>query len=146
MAFKPLMKFSFWIFVANFFVLMKIGGLHPEYPFITVGLISTIIYFAWFLLVIPVFSFTESFFIVQPYTSLSKNGLVSVKPKPKLTIMPKFIKNINKDILNRRYYSSFAANKILDKEVQNNINNNSENMIIPAMIYDNMDLLKKTNL
>ncbi|KAG0632566.1 cytochrome b, partial [Tuber brumale] len=46
MQFKPLMKISFWVFVANFLVLMKIGGLHPEEPLITVGQISTFLYFA----------------------------------------------------------------------------------------------------
>jgi ubiquinol-cytochrome c reductase cytochrome b subunit len=46
MQFKPLMKFSFWLFVANFLFLLKLGSLHPEEPFTTLGLISTIIYFA----------------------------------------------------------------------------------------------------
>jgi ubiquinol-cytochrome c reductase cytochrome b subunit len=59
MQFKPLMKISFWMFVANFLVLMRIGGLHPEEPYITLGLISTIFYFAWFLLIVPLVSLIE---------------------------------------------------------------------------------------
>jgi ubiquinol-cytochrome c reductase cytochrome b subunit len=44
--FKPLMKVSFLIFVANFFILMNLGSLHVEEPFITMGQISTGIYFS----------------------------------------------------------------------------------------------------
>ena len=68
MQFKPLMKISFWIFVANFLVLMRIGGLHPEEPYITIGFISTIVYFGWFLLAVPLISLTES-------SLMSSNGL-----------------------------------------------------------------------
>jgi ubiquinol-cytochrome c reductase cytochrome b subunit len=57
--FKPLMKISFWAFIANFLLLLKIGGLHPEEPYITLGLISTIFYFSWFLLVLPLVSSIE---------------------------------------------------------------------------------------
>jgi ubiquinol-cytochrome c reductase cytochrome b subunit len=58
--FKPLMKVSFWIFVANFLLLMKIGALHPEEPFITVGQISTFLYFAWFFIAVPSIVYTEN--------------------------------------------------------------------------------------
>jgi quinol-cytochrome oxidoreductase complex cytochrome b subunit len=34
--FRPLMRWAFWLFVANFFVLMFIGSQHVEEPFITV--------------------------------------------------------------------------------------------------------------
>jgi len=44
--FKPLMKVSFWIFIANFLFLMKLGSLHPEEPFTTLGLMSTAFYFS----------------------------------------------------------------------------------------------------
>jgi hypothetical protein len=60
MQFKPLMKFSFWFFIANFLFLMKLGSLHPEEPFTTLGLISTIFYFSWFFIIIPVVSQLES--------------------------------------------------------------------------------------
>ena len=35
--FRPLMKFFFWVFVVNFFILMWIGSQHPEYPFTGAG-------------------------------------------------------------------------------------------------------------
>jgi ubiquinol-cytochrome c reductase cytochrome b subunit len=39
---------------------MKIGGLHPEEPLITVGQISTFLYFAWFLIAVPSIVYTEN--------------------------------------------------------------------------------------
>ena len=35
--FRPLMRWAFWLFVSNFFVLMYIGSQHVEEPFITVN-------------------------------------------------------------------------------------------------------------
>jgi len=43
------MKVSFLIFVANFFILMKLGSLDVEEPFITMGQISTV-----FILAVPI--------------------------------------------------------------------------------------------
>src|SRR6201990_542720 len=34
MAFRPAMKFFFWAFVVNFFILMWIGSQHPNEPFV----------------------------------------------------------------------------------------------------------------
>ena len=51
--FRPLMKWAFWLFVINFFVLMFIGSQHVEEPFITIGAISTGFYFLWFILIVP---------------------------------------------------------------------------------------------
>jgi len=58
--FRPLMRWAFWLFVANFFVLMYIGSQHVEEPFITVGAISTAFYFSWFLIVVPVIGIVEN--------------------------------------------------------------------------------------
>ena len=58
--FRPLMRWAFWLFVSNFFVLMYIGSQHVEEPFITVGAISTAFYFAWFLIVVPVVGVVEN--------------------------------------------------------------------------------------
>ena len=44
--FRPLSKFVFFMFVANFFILMKLGACHVEEPFITLGQISTLFYFS----------------------------------------------------------------------------------------------------
>lgn len=44
--FRPLSKVAFYVFVANFLILMQIGAKHVETPFIEFGQISTVLYFA----------------------------------------------------------------------------------------------------
>ena len=58
--FRPLMRFMFWVFAANFFILMRIGSQHPESPFLEIGQISTFLYFAWFLVIVPVSGVVEN--------------------------------------------------------------------------------------
>jgi ubiquinol-cytochrome c reductase cytochrome b subunit len=58
--FRPLNKLSFWFFVVNFFILMWIGSQHPTEPFVTIGQISTGIYFAWFLIFTPLVGLIEN--------------------------------------------------------------------------------------
>ena len=58
--FRPLSKIAFYIFVANFLVLMQLGAKHVESPFIEFGQISTVLYFAYFILIVPVLSILEN--------------------------------------------------------------------------------------
>jgi ubiquinol-cytochrome c reductase cytochrome b subunit len=58
--FRPLSKIAFYIFVANFLILMQLGAKHVESPFIEFGQISTIIYFSYFLVIVPVTSLLEN--------------------------------------------------------------------------------------
>ena len=58
--FRPLSKIAFFIFVANFLVLMQIGAKHVEAPFIEFGQISTVLYFAHFFVIVPVLSIVEN--------------------------------------------------------------------------------------
>jgi ubiquinol-cytochrome c reductase cytochrome b subunit len=58
--FRPIMRFMFWVFTANFFVLLWIGSQHPESPFIEIGQVSTFLYFAWFLILVPVTGIVEN--------------------------------------------------------------------------------------
>ena len=58
--FRPLSKIAFFIFVANFLVLMQIGAKHVETPFIEIGQISTVLYFAHFFIIVPVVSIIEN--------------------------------------------------------------------------------------
>ena len=58
--FRPIMKFFFWIFVANFFILMWIGSQHPTEPFVTIGQVATTLYFSWFLIIVPVTGIIEN--------------------------------------------------------------------------------------
>jgi len=52
-AFRPIFKILFWIFFVNCFILGWIGGKPIEYPYYTIGVISTFFYFSYFMLLIP---------------------------------------------------------------------------------------------
>jgi len=58
--FKPLSKIAFFIFVSNFLILMLLGAKHVESPYIELGQISTVIYFAQFFFIIPLITFIEN--------------------------------------------------------------------------------------
>jgi len=58
--FRPLSKVAFYIFVANFLVLMQLGAKHVESPFIEFGQLSTVLYFAHFVVIVPVVSLLEN--------------------------------------------------------------------------------------
>jgi ubiquinol-cytochrome c reductase cytochrome b subunit len=58
--FRPLSKMAFYVFIANFLILMQIGAKHVESPFIEVGQISTILYFSHFLIIVPLISLIEN--------------------------------------------------------------------------------------
>jgi ubiquinol-cytochrome c reductase cytochrome b subunit len=58
--FRPFSKIAFFIFVANFLVLMQLGAKHVESPFIEFGQIYTIFYFSHFLIIIPLVSIIEN--------------------------------------------------------------------------------------
>jgi len=58
--FRPLSKIFFYIFVANFLILMQLGAKHVESPFIEFGQISTVLYFAHFLVIVPIVSLIEN--------------------------------------------------------------------------------------
>jgi ubiquinol-cytochrome c reductase cytochrome b subunit len=58
--FRPLSKIAFYIFVANFLVLVVLGAKHVESPFIELGQISTVIYFSHYLIIVPFISLLEN--------------------------------------------------------------------------------------
>ena len=58
--FRPFSKIFFYIFVANFLILMQLGAKHVESPFIEFGQISTALYFAHFLIITPAISILEN--------------------------------------------------------------------------------------
>jgi ubiquinol-cytochrome c reductase cytochrome b subunit len=58
--FRPLSKIAFYIFVANFLVLMQLGAKHVESPFIEFGQLSTVLYFGHFVFIVPVISLIEN--------------------------------------------------------------------------------------
>ena len=66
--FRPLSKIAFFIFVANFLILMQIGAKHVETPFIEFGQISTVLYFSHFLIIVTLVSLLENT-LVEIHTS-----------------------------------------------------------------------------
>ena len=60
MAFRPYSKIAFYVFVANFLILMQLGAKHVESPFIEFGQISTVLYFSHFLIIVPVITLLEN--------------------------------------------------------------------------------------
>ena len=63
--FRPFSKIAFFVFVGNFLILMLLGAKHVESPFIEFGQISTILYFIYFLFIVP-------------FTSLLENSLIEL--------------------------------------------------------------------
>nr|YP_009568428.1 cytochrome c oxidase subunit II [Drechslerella brochopaga]QBL02575.1 cytochrome c oxidase subunit II [Drechslerella brochopaga] len=57
--FKPTAKIIFWMFVANFVILIVLGAKHVESPFIIVGQCMTFLYFIWYINFIPATSLSE---------------------------------------------------------------------------------------
>ena len=72
LAFRPLSKAAFFVFVANFLILMQLGAKHVEDPFILFGQISTILYFLHFLLIVPFLSLLDNTLIDLRVSSTSK--------------------------------------------------------------------------
>ena len=67
--FKPLSKVVFFLFVGNFLILMELGAKHVESPFIEFGQISTVVYFAYFLIIVPLISLIENTLTELPMES-----------------------------------------------------------------------------
>nr|ALO20729.1 cytochrome b [Proboscidactyla flavicirrata] len=58
--FRPLGKLFYWIFMTNFILLTWIGSKPVEEPFIAIGQYSSILYFSYFLIFIPLIGFLEN--------------------------------------------------------------------------------------
>ena len=81
--FRPLSKIAFYIFIANFLILMVLGAKHVESPFIEFGQISTVLYFSHFLIIVPLISLIENSLIdlntTKNYSSNNQSGMVILK-------------------------------------------------------------------
>ena len=73
--FRPLSKICFYIFVANFLILMQLGAKHVESPFIEFGQISTVLYFSHFLVIVPIVSLIENSLVDLHLSDLKKDSL-----------------------------------------------------------------------
>ena len=72
--FKPLSKAAFFLFLANFLVLLTLGAKHVESPFIEFGQISTVLYFAHFLIIVPSISLLENSLVELALASPTLKG------------------------------------------------------------------------
>ena len=70
--YRSMSRIAFFVFVSDFFILMKLGAVHVESPFIELGQICTVIYFMYFLIIIP-------------FISLLENGLVDLNKDKSIT-------------------------------------------------------------
>ncbi len=57
--YRPVFKWFFWIFVFNGILLGWLGGQHAEEPYITIARLSTLYYFGYFLVILPILSKKE---------------------------------------------------------------------------------------
>ena len=51
--YRPIHQFFFWLLLADFLLLGYLGQQIPESPFIEIGQIAAVYYFAYFLVIIP---------------------------------------------------------------------------------------------
>jgi len=62
-SFRPLFKQLYWLFISDILILGWIGGEHAESPYVEVGQIATIYYFAFFFIFIYAIGKLESYFL-----------------------------------------------------------------------------------
>jgi ubiquinol-cytochrome c reductase cytochrome b subunit len=69
--FRPLHRYCFWIWVGNAFVLGWIGGNPVEDPYILIGQLATVVYFAYLLVIIPALGLLERLLIENKLNRLN---------------------------------------------------------------------------
>lgn len=79
MQFRPLSKVAFYVFVANFLILMQLGAKHVESPFIEFGQLSTVLYFLYFIGIMPLLTLIENTLV--DLTIIKLSNLVVRLPK-----------------------------------------------------------------
>lgn len=60
LSFRPLSKILFWFLIGDFFILTWIGGQPVEDPYILIGQMASIFYFAYFLILTPLIGYWEN--------------------------------------------------------------------------------------
>ena len=67
-------KVIFWVFVAVFFILMFLGGKPATAPYVVASQFFTFIYFAYFLLCVPLVPIVEKLLIVEYQRDFLNSG------------------------------------------------------------------------
>nr|YP_009184109.1 cytochrome b [Scombrops gilberti]BAT51025.1 cytochrome b [Scombrops gilberti] len=60
LTFRPVTQFLFWTLIANVAILTWIGGMPVEHPFIIIGQVASLLYFALFLVLLPLAGYLEN--------------------------------------------------------------------------------------
>nr|ACC77662.1 cytochrome b [Marisora falconensis] len=58
--FRPMSQMAFWLLMTNIFILTWIGGQPVEHPFIIIGQLASALYFAIFLIILPITAIMEN--------------------------------------------------------------------------------------
>ena len=61
--FRPIFKFFYWLFVADFLILGWIGQMPVKTTYVFVGQLATVYYFSFFLIIIPLVGNIESMLV-----------------------------------------------------------------------------------
>ena len=65
LSFRPVGKFLYWTFMMNFILLTWIGSKPVEDPYIFIGQISSVFYFSYFLLLVPLSGILENYLVFK---------------------------------------------------------------------------------